>query len=222
MHTRLKHVIMYQGDNMNEYNRMIQGKLYTPNDKTLHEKHNRSRTLQHDFNNKAPLDFEGRRKAMESLIGRYPKSATIEPPFHCDYGENIVVGEHFYANVGCTFLDVGFITIGDNVMIGPSTQLYTASHPIDQWARRQYEYAKPITIGNDVWIGGNVTINPGVTIGDNTIIGSGAVVVKDVPSGVIAAGNPCKVIREITKDDQRYWQELVNAREEPADPVKTK
>ncbi len=128
--------------------------------------------------------------------------------FYCDYGVNITVGKNFYANFNCIILDVNEVIIGDNVMFAPNVNIYTATHPIDKDVRNLYlEYGKKIIIGNDVWIGGNVVINPGVTIGDGTIIGAGSVVTKSMPSGVVAAGNPCKIIRKITDEDKVYWQQ---------------
>lgn len=124
-------------------------------------------------------------------------------PFHCDYGYNIEIGENFFANYNCVILDGAKVTFGDNVFIAPNCSFYTAGHPIDVLQRNQgLEYALPIKIGNNVWIGGNVTVLPGVTIGDNTVIGAGSLVNKDIPSNVVAAGNPCRVIREITENNQ--------------------
>ncbi|QWB96674.1 sugar O-acetyltransferase [Mycoplasmatota bacterium] len=124
---------------------------------------------------------------------------------------NIHIGKHFYANYDCIFLDVNKITIGDNVFIAPRVCIYTAGHPIDKDTRNEeLEYGYPVTIGNDVWIGGNVVINPGVTIGDNVVIGSGSIVTKDIESNCVAAGNPCKKIRDITDEDKKYWEALAN------------
>jgi maltose O-acetyltransferase len=132
----------------------------------------------------------------------------IEPPFRCDYGTNTTIGNNFYANFDCVFLDVAPIVIGENVMFGPKVNLLTPGHPIDAVIRNSgLEFGKKITIGDNVWIGGNAVVNPGVTIGNNTIIGSGSVVTKDIPDNVIAAGNPCKIIREITNEDKVYWEE---------------
>lgn len=128
------------------------------------------------------------------------------PPFHCDYGKNIEVGENFFANYNCIILDVAKVTIGKNVMFAPNVSIYTAGHPIHPDSRNSgYEYGIPVTIGDNVWIGGSVVINPGVTIGNNVVIGSGSVVTKDIPDNVIAVGNPCRVIREITEEDRKYY-----------------
>ncbi len=130
----------------------------------------------------------------------------FEPPFHCEYGSHISTGDNFYANTGCVMLDVAKITIGSNVLFGPHVYLLTAGHPIHPESRNsRYEYGIPITIGDNVWIGGNCTVLPGITIGNNVVIGAGSVVTKDIPDNVCAAGNPCKVIREITEADKPYY-----------------
>lgn len=125
------------------------------------------------------------------------------PSFWCDYGFNIKVGKNFYSNHNLVILDCAEVRFGDNVFIGPNCGFYTAIHPIDAGQRKmEIEWAKPIKVGNDVWFGGSVTVLPGVTIGDNVVIGAGSVVVKDIPSGVVAVGNPCKPIRKITEADK--------------------
>ena len=130
----------------------------------------------------------------------------FEPPFHCEYGKHITLGENFYSNAGCVMLDVARIRIGNNVMFGPNVSIYTAGHPLHPDSRNSgYEYGIPVTIGNNVWIGGCCVILPGVTIGDNAVIGAGSVVTKDIPANVCAAGNPCRVIREITEADRPYY-----------------
>lgn len=135
---------------------------------------------------------------LKELIGEFPEDAWIEAPFYCDYGDNISLGKKFYGNMNIVMLDCARITIGDNVLIGPFCGLYTALHPIEPEGRLAgLESAKPITIGNNVWLGGHVVVNPGVTIGDNSVIGSGSVVTKDIPANVVAAGNPCRVIKNI-------------------------
>ena len=127
-------------------------------------------------------------------------------PFRCDYGWNIEIGENFFANYNLTILDVGKVTIGNNVMMGPNVSIYAAGHPIHPETRNTgYEHGLPITIGDNVWIGGNVVILPGVTIGNNVVIGAGSVVSKDIPDDVIAVGSPCKVAREITEEDKKYY-----------------
>ena len=139
-------------------------------------------------------------------MGSAGEGSYIEPPFHCDYGSNIHVGKNFYANFDCIILDPARVTIGDDVMLAPRVGIYTATHPIDPAVRNEgLEYALPVTIGDNVWIGAHAVVNPGVSIGSNTVIGSGSVVTRDVPEGVVAAGNSCRVIRAITEEDARYW-----------------
>lgn len=131
----------------------------------------------------------------------------LTPPVYFDHGDRVVFGNLFYANTDLTILDENYVTFGDNVYLAPHVSIYTAGHPIDAKIRNtDVEYAKPVTIGSNVWIGGNIVINPGVTIGSNVVIGSGSVIVKDIPSNTIAAGNPCKIIREITKSDTEKWE----------------
>ncbi len=131
----------------------------------------------------------------------------IEPSFYCDYGYNIEIGENFYSNHNLVILDGGKVAFGDNVFIAPNCGFYTAGHPLDVKQRnRGLEYAYPIKVGNNVWIGGNVSVMPGVTIGDNTVIGGGSVVTKNIPSGVVAVGNPCRVLREITEADKDKYR----------------
>lgn len=135
---------------------------------------------------------------LRPLFGGLPEDAVIEPPFHCDYGTNIRVGARFYANSGCVFLDCAPITIGDHVQLGPLVQLLAPSHPLDAETRRTgVESAEPITIGDDAWLGGGVIVLPGVTIGPRSVIGAGSVVTNDVPADVVAAGNPCRVLRSL-------------------------
>lgn len=151
----------------------------------------------------------GRQEKMQlarELFADAGEGTYVETPFYCDYGCNIRVGKNFFCNYDCVFLDCGPITIGDNVMLGPKVALYAVNHPIDPVVRSTfYDFPKPITIGNNVWIGGSAVVCPGVTIGDNTVIGAGSVVTKDIPANVVAAGNPCRVIRPITQADTDYW-----------------
>ncbi len=148
-------------------------------------------------------DFQGLEEAVRDLLGK-SDGAFINPPFYCDYGTNIEVGKNFFANYNCTILDVAKVRIGDNCQLAPNVAIYTAGHPVHPVSRNSgYEYGKEITIGDNVWIGGNAVICPGVHIGNNVVIGAGSVVTKDVPDGVIAAGNPCRVLRKITDQDRR-------------------
>lgn len=189
--------------------RMIAGELYVTKDPELAKMNKRNRRLIYDFNHTLFDENEKRARIIKELLGKTGDRIYFEPPFRCDYGDHITIGENFYANFDCIMLDVAPITIGDNVMFGPRVGVYTASHPIDPAIRISgVELGKPIVIGNNVWIGGDVTINPGVTIGNDVVIGSGSVVTKDIPDSVIAGGNPCRVIRSVTEEDTRYWTHL--------------
>lgn len=158
--------------------------------------------LCHEYNRLSPGQNEQRHTLLSRLLGKTGQQFLIEQPFYCDYGYNISIGEHFYMNVNCVILDGAKVTFGDNVFIGPNCGFYTAGHPLDPTARNQgLEYAYPITIGNNVWIGGNVCILPGVSIGDNTIVGAGSVVTKSLPANVLAAGNPCRIIRTLNETE---------------------
>ena len=184
---------------MSEKEKMLAGEIYDANyDKELIEDRYKAKNLCHEFNNLKPSDIEAREKIIKKLFGKTGQQILIEQNFWCDYGYNIFVGENFYMNHNCIILDAGRVEFGNNVFIAPNCAFYTAGHPIEPEIRnRGLEYAKPIKVGNNVWIGGNVTVLPGVTIGDNVTIGAGSVIVKDIPSNVVAVGNPCKVIKEI-------------------------
>ena len=148
-------------------------------------------------------DYPGIMKVLKSLFGK-SDHAFVNPPFYCDYGFNIEIGKNFFANYNCTIIDVAKVTIGDNCLFAPNVSIYTAGHPVHPDTRNsRYEYGKPVTIGDNVWIGGNAVVLPGVTIGSNCVIGAGSVVTRDVPPWSIAAGNPCRVIREITEADRK-------------------
>ena len=158
------------------------------------------------YNACMPFEPEEGMKHLDNAGIRHKGSLYFEPPFHCEYGSHIEIGEGFYANINCVMLDVGKITIGDHVLFGPNVSLYTAGHPIHPDSRNSgYEYGIPITIGDNVWIGGSCVVLPGVTIGSNCVIGAGSVVTKDIPDNSIAAGNPCRVLRQITEEDRRYY-----------------
>lgn len=190
---------------MTERERMLAGRLYRASDPELLAGDRRKWELTHRLNQ--TTDPEEIRAIFRLLFGAIGPDFWIQPPFYCDYGSNIYIGDHFYANYDCIILDPGEVTIGDHVFLAPRVSIYTAAHPIDAEVRNaELEYAKPVHIGSSVWIGGNTVINPGVTIGDNVVIGSGAVVTKDIPSGVIAVGNPCRVLRSITEKDRIYWE----------------
>lgn len=192
---------------MSQLKRMLSGELYMAEGEELGKIRDNMLDKLYQYNHAHYNNHKLRDELIKEILGGYKDKLKITPPVYFDYGKHTFVGKNFYANFDCIFLDVNTITIGDNVMFGPRVGLYTAGHPIDKDIRiTGLEYGLPITIGNNVWIGGNVVVMPGVHIGNNTIIGSGSVVTKDIPSDVIAAGNPCKVIRKITTEDKIYWE----------------
>lgn len=191
---------------MTEKEKMLNGKPYKAFSDELSKERQIAKELVFDFNTLHPREVDRRSSIIKELFGKTGKNFYIEPPFRCDYGYNIEIGENFYCNYNCVILDCAKVTIGSNVLLAPNVGIYTAGHPVHYELRNaEYEYAFPITIGDNVWIGANTVINPGVTIGDNCVIGSGSVVTKDIPANYIAAGNPCKVIREITDEDKKYY-----------------
>lgn len=160
----------------------------------------------YEFNNINPRDVKRLDELLRDILGKAGKNITILQPFHCDYGKNIEVGDNFFANYNFVVLDVAKVTIGNNVFVAPNVAIYTAGHPVHfEMRNTMLEYGIPITIGDNCWIGGNVVICPGVNIGEGSVIGAGVVVTKDIPPNVIAAGNPCRVIREITDEDKKYY-----------------
>ncbi len=174
-------------------------------DEEVFEEQKRARKLTQELNTADRTDFETIRGIVKELLGK-SEGAFINPPFYCDYGSHIEVGKNFFANYNCTILDVAKVIIGDNCQMAPNVAIYTAGHPVHPDTRNTaYEYGIEVTIGDNVWIGGNTVICPGVHIGSNTVIGAGSVVTKDIPDWVIAAGNPCRVLREITDADRRYY-----------------
>lgn len=189
---------------MTEKEKAAAGRIYDANyDEQLVQERLESKCLCYDYNRTHPAAQEERKTIIKKLLGKTGESFIIEPPFFCDYGYNIEIGGNFYANHNCIILDGAKVTFGDNVFIAPDCGFYTAGHPLNAEQRAQgLEYAYPIRIGNNVWIGGHTTVLPGVTIGDNTVIGAGSVVTKDIPAGVVAVGNPCRVIRPITEKDR--------------------
>lgn len=191
---------------MTQYERMV-GELPYYVDDELREIMMNTKLMTHEYNQLSPDNLRRRTEILKKLLGKTGERVHIEQPFHCDYGHNIQVGENFYANYNLTILDCNKVKIGDNVMCAPNVLITTAGHPIHPLSRTKsrYEYAIPVTIGNNVWLGANVVVNPGVTIGDGTVIGAGSVVTHDIPSNVVAFGNPCKVYREITDEDRDFY-----------------
>lgn len=191
--------------NKTEWNRMIAGKLYNPykiGDYSFEIVH----AAQKKFNESEYWNDKSAFEELKKCFKVAPEDMVLTPPVYFDHGDRISFGKHFYANTDLTILDENDVTFGDNVFIGPHVSIYTAGHPIDANVRNlDLEYAKPVTIGNNVWIGGNVVINPGVTIGDDVVVASGSVVTKDIPSHVVSGGNPCRIIRQISQEERDDW-----------------
>lgn len=184
---------------MSEKEKCINGELYDANnDAELIAERQQCKDTCYKYNQLMPSETIQREEIIKRLFGRTGRHFLIEQPFYCDYGYNIEIGENFYSNVNCVILDGAKVTFGDNVFIAPNCGFYTAGHPFDVSQRNSgLEYARPITIGNNVWIGAQVCVLPGVTIGDDCVIGAGSVVNRDIPSGSLAVGNPCRVIRKL-------------------------
>jgi maltose O-acetyltransferase len=181
-----------------EKQKMLDGELYNALDEQLSDERTHTRLLIKRLNETAENQTELRAEILRQLIPDAGEGLWIQPPFYCDYGYNMIVGEKVFFNFNCVVLDVTYVEIGSRTLFGPNVQIYTATHPMDYKERASgLEYAKPITIGEDVWIGGSTVICPGVNIGDRTIIGAGSVVTRDIGPDVFAAGNPCKVIRQL-------------------------
>lgn len=191
---------------MEQKERMLAELPYLASDDVLSRERLECKRKVYELNRLHPDQYEKIPGLLKELFGKASESVFIEPPFHCDYGYNIEIDENFFANYNCTILDVAKVKIGKNVLLGPNVSIYTAGHPLHPESRNTgYEYGISITIGDNVWIGGSAVIMPGVTIGSNVVIGGGSVVTKDIPDGVAAAGNPCKVIRKITEEDRKYY-----------------
>ena len=189
---------------MTQYERMLEGLPYYADDE-IREKMMNTRFLLQEYNSVAPDNMDRKKELLREILGKTGECIYIEPPFHCDYGCNIEIGENFYANYNLIVLDCCKITIGDDVLFGPNVTIAAAGHPIHPESRKKYEYGISVTIGNEVWIGANVVICPGVTIGDGSVIGAGSVVTRDIPANVVAFGNPCRVYREITEEDRHLY-----------------
>ena len=192
---------------MTEREKSQKGYLYDANyDQQIIEERTRCADLCYEFNQCRPSDTKKQKELLTKILGSMKENPVITAPFYCDYGFNISIGKNFYTNYNVTILDGAKVTFGDNVFIAPNCVFSTAGHAIDSEQRsRGLEIALPITVGDNVWIGTNVSVLPGVTIGNNTIIGAGSVVNKNIPEGVIAEGNPCKVIRKITEEDKKKY-----------------
>ena len=184
---------------MTERQKMLIGDLYDPLDAELTSARERARDLCQALNATREAAQEARRRILSELFGKGGETVIMQPPFYCDYGSNIELGERVFFNFNCVVLDVCPVRIGDFTLFGPAVQILTPMHPYNASLRREQEFGKPVEIGSDVWVGGGALILPGVRIGSRTIIGAGSVVTRDIPDGVLAAGNPCRVIREITE-----------------------
>lgn len=185
-----------------EKQKMLSGDWYNPLDKQLSAERMAARKLQHQFNHSAPDDEAQRRQLLKQWLPNTGKHFYVEPPFYCDYGYNISTGNKVFFNFNCVVLDVAPVRIGNNVFFGPAAQIYTVNHPLDAKARNTLiEQAQPVVIEDDVWIGGGAVLLPGITVGKGSVVAAGSVVTKDVPSGVLAAGNPCKVIKTLSDNE---------------------
>lgn len=186
-----------------EKQKMLAGELYSATDPELVADHLHAQYLLDLFNATRAEAAEERRELLMELCGHFGHGSVVKPSFRCDYGYTILIGRNVFVNYDCVFLDCNRITIGDDVQIGPSVQIYTAQHPTDPEIRRSgLEYALPVAVGDNVWIGGGAILCPGVTIGADTVVGAGSVVTHDLPAGVIAAGNPCRVLRTVEKRER--------------------
>jgi len=180
---------------MTERQKMLAGELYNPLDAELVAARERARDLCQDLNATRESQQAERRKILTALFGKGGSTVWMQPPFYCDFGSNIDLGERVFVNFNCIVLDVCQVSIGDYTLFGPAVQICTPVHPLDAELRRRQEYGKPVQIGPDVWVGGGAMILPGVSIGARTVIGAGSVVTRDIPADVFAAGNPCRIIR---------------------------
>jgi len=197
------------GRAMTEFEKMVGESMYDASDKELMALRDRARRLNRLYNETTEEEMEKRNALLKELLGKTGKNFFIEPNFRCDYGCNISIGENFYANFDCIIIDGAKVDIGNDAMLAPRVGIYTATHPIDAGTRiRGLLVDKSISIGDNAWIGADAIINPGVKIGKNVVIGSGSVVTKDIPDDVVAAGNPCRVIRKIGEEDKMYWERL--------------
>lgn len=190
-----------------QFEKMLAGEMYNDTAPEMIEARRNAVRLAKEYNESYEKSQEEREAILRRMMKSVGQNVHLEPEFRCEFGCNITIGDHFWANLNCVMLDCAEIVIGDHVLFGPRVGIYTANHAVDAWERINGAcYAKPVKIGNNVWVGAGVHITPGVTIGDNTIIGAGSVVTKDIPANVIAAGVPCRVIREITEADKTGYR----------------
>ena len=196
-----------------ERERMIAGRTYRSTDPELTEARAATKRVLHEYNNTHPDDEARRLELLRGLLGSVGEHVWIEPPFRCDYGSQITMGEFVFANYDLTILDCAPVTIGDLVLFGPRVTIATASHPVDfrQRTADMFEYAQPVTIGEGAWLGAHVVVGPGVTIGARAVIGAGSIVTRDIPSDVVAVGNPCRVVRDITEQDRQAYLDAFGA-----------
>lgn len=188
------------------------GMLYTDLGEGLDEERLHCKELLFDYNNTRPSESIKRKEMLKNILGKCGENIWIEPTLQMAYGKNTYIGENFYANFNLVIVDDFDVYIGDNVMIAPNVTITPTGHPVDPTLRKGgMQFSIPVKIGNDVWIGANVVILPGVTIGDNSVIGAGSIVTKDIPSNVVAVGNPCKVLREISERDKEYYYKNMKA-----------
>lgn len=188
--------------------RMADGRLYLPTDESLQIEQTQRLELLYEYNTTRPSEAKRRTALLQKMFKSIGEGCYLEPPFHANWaGKHVTFGKNVYANFNLTLVDDGEITVGDCCMFGPNVTITTGGHPVDPSLRRQaYQYNLPIHIGNNVWIGAGAVLLPGVTIGDNTVIGAGSIVTKDIPANVVAVGNPCRVMREITEQDKLFYR----------------
>ena len=189
---------------MTQFERMMAELPYFGDDE-IRSRMMKTRNLLFEYNSLSPAEVEKKQEILRRIIGKTGEKFYIEPPFRCDYGCNIELGENFYANYNLTILDCNKVIFGDDVLVAPNVTITAAGHPVHPDSRKKYEYGISVKIGNRVWLGANVVVCPGVTIGDGSVIGAGSVVTRDIPENVIAFGNPCKVYRQITDEDREFY-----------------
>jgi len=196
---------------MTEWEKLQKGKIYNDFDEDLFQRRVKAKKLFKVYNKTEDEEVEKRQQIMKELFQAVGKNVWIEPDFRCEFGKNILIGDNVYINFGCVILDCAKVTIGENTMFGPNIGLYAVNHSIDAGERIQGGcQGKPIHIGKNVWLGGDVKVVAGVSIGDNSVIGAGSVVTKDIPDNVVAVGNPCRVLRSITKKDKTGYKRHFN------------